>query len=393
MDGRKRTPGRAAGRGGPAHEEGAVDPRWQGILDVLPDPALVDRGGRIVAANLAMARLVGVERPEAFVGTNRLDLVDPASAALVEEQVLRAIEKGETGTYEVTISGVDGVERQIEVHGTLLEREREPTLLVIVRDVTERRRTERNLRIALERYETLLELSPVAVLTNRSNRIEKVNAALLRLVGARDEVEVVGRPPMDFFHPADHAAIRKRIRAALAGKPIPVASFRVIRLDGAVRAVETISSLIQDDRGKALQVVLRDVTESQLALEALRQSESRFRALAWQAPIGVVEVDLAGVTRFVNPALERITGRGRDELLAIHYFSLIHPADAAALPALATWDHDREPERVYEYRVCRPDGTTRRVRAYGVPLRGSSGRPYGYMGVILDEAHFLAGAR
>jgi PAS domain S-box-containing protein len=376
-----------------AGEEGAVDPRWQDVLDVLPDPALVDRGGRIVAANGAMARLVGAALPEAIVGLRRAELLDPASVPVVEEQARRGIEKGETTTYEVTLAGVDGVDRQVEVHGALLGGEPEPTLLVVVREVTERRRNERKLRIALERYETLLELSPVAVFTNRGSRIEKVNAALLRLLGARGEEEVVGRPPMDFFHPGDHAAIGKRIRAALSGKPIPIGTFRVIRLDGAIREVESISSLIHDDRGKALQVVLRDVTESQLALEALRQSESRFRALAWQAPIGVIEVDLQGVTRFVNPALERITGRGRDELLAIPYGSVIHPADAATLPAMSTWDHDREPERVYEYRVCRPDGTTRRVRAHGVPLRGCDGRAYGYMGVVLDEAHFLAGVR
>lgn len=381
---------RPAPRRGPGRTAG---PRLSGLLELLPDAAIVGREGRIVDANRAMARLMGAARPEDLVGLAAADMLDASSIPAVEEHVREGREKGEMSPHEITLVGIDGVERQVEVHGAVMREDGGESVLVVLRDVTARRRAERELRVALQRYETLLELSPVAVFTNRANRIEHVNAALLRLLGARHEEEVVGRPPLDFFHPGDHAAIRKRIRAALSGKPIPVATFRVVRLDGAVREIEGISSLIQDDRGKALQVVLRDVTEAQLTLQALRQSESRYRALAWQAPLGVIELDLQGTTRFVNPALERITGRGRDELLAMPFRDVIHPEDVESLPDATAWDHDREPERVYDYRVRRPDGTTRRVRGHGVPLRGSDGQPYGYMGIILDETDFLASHR
>lgn len=491
-----------------------------GTIGLFPDAAVVTRGGVIAEANPAMARMMGAPGPEALVGLAPTQVVDPASLAVVEEQVRLGLEVGEMEPHEVILRGLDGGERHAEVRGVVLDDPGGVSFLLTLRDVTDRRRAERELRLAVQRYETLLELSPVAAFVNRGNRIEQVNAAFLRLLGARFAEEVVGRPPLDFFEAKDHEAIRKRIRRALAGDSLAVATFRVVRLDGAVREVETVSSLVQDARGKALQVVLRDVTESRLALRALReseqlfrsvienlsdgihvldlrtgryvfassalvamtglpeaelrgmtaqealervhpedrelalvheraiaagetalgtieyrwkrgsgdyrwfadtrtvvrdaegrpsalvgasrditdrkraeeylrQSEARFRALTFQAPIGVLETDLEGKTRFVNPALERITMRTRETLQGTRFRDLIHPEDRAVLPTLESWDPDREPERVYWYRVCRPDGTLRRVRGHAVALRGADGRPYGLMAVLFDLTDFL----
>ncbi len=52
-----------------------------------------------------------------------------------------------------------------------------------------------------------------------------------------------------------------------------------------------------------------DVTEPERSRRALAESEARFRALAEHAPIGIWQLDPAGRTVYVNPALRRMLGR------------------------------------------------------------------------------------
>jgi PAS domain S-box-containing protein len=144
---------------------------------------------------------------------------------------------------------------------------------------------EEALRASEKRYRDLIELSPDAVFVNRGNRIELVNRAALDLFGATCAEQILGKSPFELFHPDCHADIGARIRRMLDGHlPNALVEQKLVRLDGAVRDVEVAAAFFDDQQGRAIQVVMRDVTERKRAEEekrrveeALRESEERVR--------------------------------------------------------------------------------------------------------------------
>jgi len=143
-----------------------------------------------------------------------------------------------------------------------------------------RRRAEEALRQSEARYRSLVQLSPEAILVHRDGHLEYLNPAALELLGASPADQLLGRRFLDLFHPDFHELIRARVRELLAGRPVPPIEERMVRLDGAVRDVEVSSSAFEDQGGRAIQVILRDVTQRKAAEAALRDSEQRHRELA-----------------------------------------------------------------------------------------------------------------
>jgi PAS domain-containing protein len=75
-----------------------------------------------------------------------------------------------------------------------------------------RTKAEEALRASEEQYRRLVELSPEAIYVNRDNRIELVNSAALRLVGATSADQLLGKSPFDLFHPDFHPIVPERIQ-------------------------------------------------------------------------------------------------------------------------------------------------------------------------------------
>jgi PAS domain S-box-containing protein len=172
-----------------------------------------------------------------------------------------------------------------------------------------RRQVEDELRVNEQRYRGLVELSPQAIFVNRNSRIEFVNPAAMRLFGATDPAEILGKSPFDVFHPDCHPIIRERIRRLQEGQPAPLNEERVVRLDGTVRDVEVAASVVVDREGPAIQVILHDITERKEAEEKLRKLS---RAVE-QSPATVVITDTDGTIEYVNPQFTRSTGYTFDE--------------------------------------------------------------------------------
>jgi PAS domain S-box-containing protein len=166
-----------------------------------------------------------------------------------------------------------------------------------------------------ERYRGLVELSPDAVFINRNNRIEFANPAALELFGATAAEQIVGRSPFEMFHPEYHPIMRERIGQLLAGDRVPLTEGRIVRLDGTVRDAEVTAAPFDDQDGRAIQVILRDITERKQAQEALRQTRDYLENLFnyANAPIIVWDPEFR-ITRF-NHAFERLTGRSAADVV------------------------------------------------------------------------------
>ena len=74
---------------------------------------------------------------------------------------------------------------------------------------------------------------------------------------------------------------------------------------------------------------VRDITESKLAAQALRESEARFRAIFDDAAVGIALVDTDGRPRESNSSLRKMLGYEQDELRNMVFTEFTHPDDAA----------------------------------------------------------------
>jgi PAS domain S-box-containing protein len=129
------------------------------------------------------------------------------------------------------------------------------------------------LRQSEERYRSLVELSPDAILVYRGHQIEYLNPAAMQLFGVSAAEQLVGKSLFEIFHPDCHELVRQRMDCLRKGQPVPLIEERIVRLDGEVREVAATAAPFADQNETAVQVILRDITEHKRAEQALLQSE------------------------------------------------------------------------------------------------------------------------
>ncbi|WP_440770811.1 bacterio-opsin activator domain-containing protein [Natronorubrum sp. DTA28] len=176
----------------------------------------------------------------------------------------------------------------------------ESGVTVLVADVTERKRRERQLEEGNRRLRSIFEDAHDAILVGDENEIVAANPAASDLLGI-DRSEIAGRSLKEFIH-ADHDVSsawetfleRGRLRG----------SFSLVRPDGTERIVE-YNSVANVLPGTHLSV-LRDVTEARRRETELERQRERLAAL--DHVNGVVrEINDAIVTGSTRAHLERVT--------------------------------------------------------------------------------------
>ncbi len=136
------------------------------------------------------------------------------------------------------------------------------------------------LRESEERYRQLVELSPEAIVVCSAGKIDLINTAGVKLLGAASFQELIGRPVMDFVHPDCQEILLERIRKLTEEKQaVPFIEETFLRLDGTQVSVESAATPVGDAKEQAVLVVSRDLTVSASGASALRkQMEEALRA-------------------------------------------------------------------------------------------------------------------
>jgi PAS domain S-box-containing protein len=156
-------------------------------------------------------------------------------------------------------------------------RERTDELQVInqrLRDeVKERRKSQTILQESEERYRQLVEQPFDGVYVHRGGTIVYINKTGVKLLGGKESDEFIGMSVLDFIHPESREFVEKRIQAISEGaREVPLAEEKFIRLDGNVIDVEVAGTILIYEGLASVMVVFRDITQRKFAENQLRMA-------------------------------------------------------------------------------------------------------------------------
>jgi PAS domain S-box-containing protein len=132
-----------------------------------------------------------------------------------------------------------------------------------------------------------------------------------------------------------------------------------------------------------ISVLLIERRRLRVATEALRQSETRFRNMADNAPVMIWISGTDNLTTYVNKQLLDFTGRTMEQELA-NGWEGVHPDDYGKSLETYTTSFDSRKRFEMEYRLRHADGEYRWIFATGTPRFASDGKFLGYIGSCID---------
>jgi PAS domain S-box-containing protein len=241
-------------------------------------------------------------------------------------------------------------------------------IMVMVADITERKRAEEAVRRSEERFRALVENSSDCIfLIDASATIRYASPSTTSLLGYSLD-EVLGHCAFEFVHPDEEPRLRALFADCLQspGKGLQ-AQFLFRHQNGTWRLMEGVGNNRLDDPSVGAVVCnCRDITERQQAEQALRRSEERFRALVEKSSDAVALLMADGTIRYTTPAAARITGFALHELLGRSVFDLCHPADLPYARDRLAECLDRPGHDIHVQCRCRhADGSWRHIEGIG----------------------------
>ncbi len=189
------------------------------------------------------------------------------------------------------------------------------SVLSIARDITERKQVEDALRESEERFKGLFDDAVLGLYrTTPDGKILMANPAMCRMLGYDSFKELQKRNlEEDGFNPGYP---RERFKKEIEAKGVIIGLEASWDLRGGGRIfVSESARAIKDDSGRVLyyEGSVEDITERHRALEALRESEEKFKNLSEQSP-NMIFINRKGKVVYANEVCEQTMGYSRGEL-------------------------------------------------------------------------------
>ncbi|HNY51101.1 MAG TPA: PAS domain S-box protein [Smithella sp.] len=305
--------------------------KYQTILDNIEDSYYeVDLEGNFTFFNNALCQLGGCSREE-LMGMNHRQFLNPATAEDVFRMFNKVYKTGEPSkAFDWQMIRKDGAIRYVEASASLIrDVSGKPTgFRGIIRDITERKKIEEQLRSEEHLFRTLAEQSSdMIVLVNRKGMITYENPAIEKILGFKVE-ERIGASLFDLIHTEDLKLITDDA-LTLAKNSDASTLHREIRLrhqDGSWHTFEvTASNIVHDQLIQGGLINLRDITERKLAEDALRKSEAQYRLLADHMKDQVWLMDLDLNVIYISPSVEKLLGYSFKELAETPLNKILSP--------------------------------------------------------------------
>ncbi|HKF24380.1 MAG TPA: PAS domain S-box protein, partial [Candidatus Acidoferrum sp.] len=230
----------------------------------------------------------------------------------------------------VTAAGVAPTQLKIAALAVLLSLGISHARLLLTHDAL--RRSTEAVRNQHEMLNAIVEGTTAAIyVKDLQGRYQLMNSAGVAMVGRKLD-EIVGKKDADLFSPESAREIMARDEEMLRSGTVSTYEEEIAR-DSLTRTFLTTKGPLRDAQGRTTGIVgsSLDVTERYRAIEALAESEERFRTIFDGSPIGMAVISTEGSIVASNPACREMLSLASRDLAGVAIFDeLTHPDDRAA---------------------------------------------------------------
>lgn len=287
--------------------------QFRELIERLPDGVYINQNQRIVYANHAIASMLGYADPAELLGLPIPELFHPDDRPQVQERI-KVLQNGSAvPPREVRIEREGGFYCDVETTAILVQFEDQPGIVVIVRDLAERKLAEREREEAYRRLRVIIDLAPIGIVLASDARYWDGNVRAEQLFGRPIDPTIPFDAPQysDMLLDAEQRPVElNRLPGvrALRGESVQGEEMRVRQPNGRVVPILVNAAHIpgsgQTPPGAV--VVFEDISALK-ELERLRMEWSALIAHDLRQPLNSIELYAQLILKKaeVDPALQR----------------------------------------------------------------------------------------
>ncbi len=319
-------------------------------------------------------------------------IINQTTGSDVDNPVFRVIREGKIvglANHTILISK-DGTKYNIDDSASPIRNEKGELsgVVLIFRDITEKYKSENALRLNEARLRSIFRAAPTGIGLVSERKIFEVNDKLCEITGYSKEDLINQNSRMLYPSDEDYDYVGKEKYRQISKYGTGTVETRFKRKDG--RIIDILMSSTPIDSGDleaGVTFTALDITERRLALDALIESEKKYRRLTENSPDMIYRMSLPdGRYEYVNPAAYKLTGYKPEEWYKDTTLikKIIH----------ADW-HQYFSEQwelllkgeippIYEFQIIHKNGEIRWLNQRNILITDDDGKPIAIEGIATD---------
>ena len=306
--------------------------QFEKIAEMGDDGIVVfDQAFKIIFANQMASEITGISK-EDLIGRNFFTVIGKEDKKFLEGTVTRGVGMGEKLCTEMNILTPAGEVKDAEVCIALAKSDAgEVKTYAYLRDITARKKFERDLRDSAEKLRTLFErVRHGLFISSKEGKFLDCNQALLDMLGylTKEEFLNINIAQDLYVDPEDRTIFQERTERDGYVKDMEV-EFK--KRDGEKITVLLTGHPIKNEKGEvvAYQGINLDITERKRIENELREANEFFMNLIESSVDGIIAADMKGNIFIFNKGAEALTGYVAEEVIGKLHITKIYPEGVA----------------------------------------------------------------